>query len=46
MHVRQKEIRMQDNNNIDTKIKHTNSMGTKGYICFTDAINSVYSWQP
>ena len=43
MHVHQKEIRMQHDNNMDKKIKHKNSMDTKEYICFTDAINRMYS---
>ena len=38
--------KMQHNNNMDKKIKHNNSMDTKEYICFTDAINSMYSWKP
>ena len=37
---------MDQNSNMDTKIEYNNGMDTKEYICFTDAINNMYSWEP
>ena len=41
----QKEIQIQHNNTMDSKIKHNNIIDINEYLCFTDAINSMYSWE-